>query len=136
MAIQWFPGHMHTTRLAMIDRLKSGIDVVIDASGSNIALKDAIDIIRPAGQIIRVGWGPGVYNFSLDPLVHKEATLRGVFSHNWGMWERALKLLALGHLDVRPMSLVRFPIERWQEGFEAMHDARLVKAVLEPNSSE
>ena len=30
MAIQWFPGHMHTTRLAMIDRLKSGIDVVIE----------------------------------------------------------------------------------------------------------
>jgi len=30
MAIQWFPGHMHTTRLAMVKRLKSGIDVVIE----------------------------------------------------------------------------------------------------------
>lgn len=30
MAIQWFPGHMHTTRLAMVARLKSGIDVVIE----------------------------------------------------------------------------------------------------------
>ncbi|WP_088280413.1 ribosome biogenesis GTPase YlqF [Ideonella sp. A 288] len=30
MAIQWFPGHMHTTRLAMVERLKSGIDVVIE----------------------------------------------------------------------------------------------------------
>jgi len=30
MAIQWFPGHMHTARLALIERLKSGIDVVIE----------------------------------------------------------------------------------------------------------
>jgi len=30
MAIQWFPGHMHTTRLAMVNRLKTGIDVVIE----------------------------------------------------------------------------------------------------------
>ena len=30
MAIQWFPGHMHTTRLALAARLKSGIDVVIE----------------------------------------------------------------------------------------------------------
>ncbi len=30
MSIQWFPGHMHTTRLAMVERIKSGIDVVIE----------------------------------------------------------------------------------------------------------
>ena len=30
MAIQWFPGHMHSTRLALGKRLKSGIDVVIE----------------------------------------------------------------------------------------------------------
>jgi len=30
MTIQWFPGHMHTTRLALVERLKSGIDVVIE----------------------------------------------------------------------------------------------------------
>lgn len=30
MAIQWFPGHMHTTRKAIIERLKLGIDVVIE----------------------------------------------------------------------------------------------------------
>ncbi|MBH9551362.1 ribosome biogenesis GTPase YlqF [Inhella gelatinilytica] len=30
MAIQWFPGHMHATRQAIQDRLKEGIDVVIE----------------------------------------------------------------------------------------------------------
>jgi ribosome biogenesis GTPase A len=30
MAIQWFPGHMNTTRRAISDRMKDGIDVVIE----------------------------------------------------------------------------------------------------------
>ena len=30
MAIQWFPGHMHTTRKAITERVKAGIDVVIE----------------------------------------------------------------------------------------------------------
>jgi ribosome biogenesis GTPase A len=30
MAIQWFPGHMHVTRKAIAERLKTGIDVVIE----------------------------------------------------------------------------------------------------------
>ena len=30
MAIQWFPGHMHSTRKAIIERLKVGIDGVIE----------------------------------------------------------------------------------------------------------
>jgi ribosome biogenesis GTPase A len=30
MAIQWFPGHMHATKKAITERMKSGIDVVIE----------------------------------------------------------------------------------------------------------
>ena len=91
----------------------TGIDVVIDTSGSNKSLKDAIDIVRPAGQILRVGWGPGSYNFSLDPLVHKAVSLQGVFSHNWDMWERVLTMLSTGDLDVTPMTLMKLPIDRF-----------------------
>ena len=30
MAIQWFPGHMHSTRKALAERMKQGVDVVIE----------------------------------------------------------------------------------------------------------
>ncbi len=110
-----------------------GVDVVIDTSGRNISLKDAIDIVRPGGQIVRVGWGPGAYNFSLDPIVHKEVRLHGVFSHNWNMWERVLSMVSSGRLKVDPLEVIRLPLERWQEGFEGMHESRMTKAILEPN---
>ncbi|MCW7539721.1 ribosome biogenesis GTPase YlqF [Aquabacterium sp. A7-Y] len=30
MAIQWFPGHMHATKKAILERMKGGIDVVVE----------------------------------------------------------------------------------------------------------
>src|ERR1700761_9232189 len=63
-----------------------GADLVIDAAGVSASLKTALDIVRPAGQITKVGWGPQPLNFSLDPLVQKAATLQGSFSHNWPIW--------------------------------------------------
>ncbi len=110
-----------------------GIDVVIDLSGRNQSLRDAIHIVRPQGQIIRAGWGPGAYNFSLDPLVHKGVRLEGVFSHNWEIWNQSIRLMASGRLDLSEMSVIRLPIERWQEGFEGMCEARLIKVIIEPN---
>lgn len=110
-----------------------GIETVIDSSGRNASLKDAIDIVRPGGTIVRVGWGPGAYNFSLDPLVHKEVRLQGAFSHNWEIWERVIQMMASGSLDVSPLASVRLPLERWQDGFEQMHDSSVVKAIVEPN---
>ncbi len=41
MAIQWFPGHMHTTRLAMVERIKSGIDVVIELLDARLPASSA-----------------------------------------------------------------------------------------------
>lgn len=111
----------------------NGVDVVVDVSGRNQSLKDAIDIIRPGGQIVRVSWGPGAYNFSLDPLVHKEVRLQGVFSHNWQIWERVLQLIQNNVIDFSPFPIARFPIEQWQTGFEGMRNAEFVRAVLEPN---
>ena len=79
-----------------------GVDGVIDAAGVSATLKTAIDIVRPAGWISKVGWGPQPLGFSLDPLVQKNITLQGSFSHNWPIWERVIRLLATGMLDVEP----------------------------------
>jgi alcohol dehydrogenase/L-iditol 2-dehydrogenase len=110
-----------------------GIDVVVDVSGRNLSLKDAIDIVRPGGQILRTGWGPGAYNFSLDPLVLKQVRLQGVFAHNWEMWEEVIKMITAGTLNLEPIQPIYLPMDRWQEGFEGMGDLRYLKVVLEIN---
>ena len=109
-----------------------GCDGVIDAAGVSATLKLAIDLVRPAGWISKVGWGRQPLGFSLDPLVQKNVTLQGSFSHNWPIWERVLSLLASGALDVRPIIGGIWPIEEWHEAFERMHSGQVVKSVLSP----
>ncbi|MEI7552340.1 MAG: zinc-binding dehydrogenase [Verrucomicrobiota bacterium] len=109
-----------------------GVEGVIDAAGVSAALQTALALVRPAGWITKVGWGPQPLGFSLDPLVQKNITLQGSFSHNWPVWERVLALLGSGQLDVRPILGGVWALESWREAFEQMHSGRIVKAVLRP----
>ncbi|HEX8235259.1 MAG TPA: zinc-binding dehydrogenase [Abditibacteriaceae bacterium] len=109
-----------------------GLDGAIDAAGVSASLKTALELVRPNGWISKVGWGPQPLDFSLDPLVQKNISLQGSFSHNWPVWERVLRLLSSGKLDVRPIMGGVWPLNDWHEVFEKMHAGELVKAVLKP----
>ena len=109
-----------------------GFDLVIDAAGVSAALKLALDIVRPAGQITKVGWGPQPLNFSLDPLVQKAVTLQGSFSHNWPIWEKVIALLSTGQLNLDLVLNRISPLAEWREAFDEMHSGRIVKGVLLP----
>ncbi len=109
-----------------------GADCVIDAAGHSATLKLAIDWVRPRGQITKVGWGPQPLNYSIDPLIQKNVTLQGSFSHNWPIWERVISLLASGRLDVKPIIGGVWPVTDWHTAFEKMHKGEVVKSVLKP----
>ena len=109
-----------------------GADFVIDAAGASATLKLAMQWVRPNGQITKVGWGPQPLGFSLDPIVQKNVTLQGSFSHNWPIWERVIALLSSGQLDVKPIIGGVWPVTEWHEAFEKMHKGQVVKSVLKP----
>jgi L-iditol 2-dehydrogenase len=110
-----------------------GADIVIDAVGISATLKQSIEMVRPGGQITKVGWGPAPVGFSLDPLVAKGATLQGSFSHNYKTWERVIELVTDGKINVDPLISRIAPLEGWHEAFSKMEERVEVKAVLTPN---
>ena len=107
-----------------------GADVVIDCTGVSVALKQALELIRPTGHITKVGWGPQPLDFSLDPLVQKAVTLQGSFSHTYATWERALALLSNGQIDLKPVIGGVYELPRWEEAFTRMEAGECVKSVL------
>lgn len=109
-----------------------GADVVIDAAGVSQSLKTALALVRPAGQVTKVGWGPEPLGYSVDTLVRKGVTLQGSFSHTWGVWERVLRMLGSGQLDPTPYLNKVAELSEWKTCFDGMHDGVLIKAVLVP----
>jgi alcohol dehydrogenase/L-iditol 2-dehydrogenase len=105
---------------------------VVDATGASAALKQALEIVRPGGQITKVGWGPQPVGFSLDPLVQKAVTLQGSFSHTFKNWEKVVALLAAGRINLGPIISRVAPLAEWRECFDGMYTGEYVKAVLRP----
>lgn len=110
-----------------------GADVVIDAAGVSATLQQALQWVRPAGHVTKVGWGPQPMNFSLDPLVRKAVTLQGSFSHNYPVWEKVLGLMDSKKLNIRPFISRVGHLQEWKACFDGMASGDYIKAVLKPH---
>ncbi len=108
-----------------------GANLVVDCVGISESLKPALEMVRPAGQITKVGWGKAPLGFSLDPLVQKAVTLQGSFSHTYKTWERVIGLMGNGQLNLAPMRRV-FPLADWEDAFKTMDSLAVAKSVLTP----
>ena len=107
-----------------------GVEGVVDAAGVSATLQSAMELVRPAGWISKVGWGRDPVGFSLDPMVQKNVTLQGSFSHTWATWERVLSLLASGALPAEKIVGGTWKLDQWQEAFETMHSGSIAKSRL------
>lgn len=109
-----------------------GAHLVVDAVGVSATLAQSLEMVRPNGQITKIGWGREPVGFSLDALIRKAATLQGSFSHTYGTWERILALMGSGKIDVSPL-VSPFGLQEWHAAFSAMEDLEVAKAVILPN---
>jgi len=107
-----------------------GADLVVDAAGVSSTLSDAMDIVKPAGTIVKVGWGRTPFNASLDPIVQKAVNLHGSFSHNYPIWERVIKLMANGAIDVNPL-FKSYSLDNWEQAFDDMESGENIKSIIQ-----
>jgi alcohol dehydrogenase/L-iditol 2-dehydrogenase len=108
-----------------------GPHLVVEATGISAPLRQALAMVRPMGQVTKVGWGHEPLGFNLDPLVAKAVRLQGSFSHTWRTWERVLTLYARGLVRPEPLRRV-FPLEEWEQAFRTMDSLEIAKSVLAP----
>ncbi|WP_198543704.1 zinc-binding dehydrogenase [Petroclostridium xylanilyticum] len=109
-----------------------GADIVVDTAGFSPTLKLSMDVVRPCGQINKIGWGPKPVDFSLDPLISKAVTVNFTFSHNWDIWEQCLVLMNKKAVDLNQLITHELPLDKWQEGFELIESKKGLKVVLTP----
>ena len=110
-----------------------GADLIVDCSGASIALKSAMEMVRPNGTITKIGWGPQPMDFNLDPLVQKAvhpARLLQPSVFDLG----ARPGLAFQRTNRSQAHHRRCPIRlgKWEEAFEEMEAGNNVKSVLTP----
>jgi L-idonate 5-dehydrogenase len=108
---------------------KGAFDVLFEASGSEAALRGALDVVRPGGIIVEVGIG-GDMKLPMNVVVTKELQLRGTFRFD-EEFQLAVDLMGVGAVDVKPLLSQTVPFERAVEAFDLASDrTRAMKVQL------
>jgi len=109
-----------------------GVALVIDCAGVAVVLKQAIDITRNTGQIVKIGYDENPVNFSLDTILDKNINIKGHFGYDYISWKNVLKLMEKGLLDLKSMISHKMPLSKWMEGFELVRNQKAIKVILVP----
>lgn len=109
---------------------RDNLGLVIECSGANIALKQAIDMLRPNGEVIRVGMGFQPLDFSINDITSWNKSITGHMAYDSTSWRNALRLLAAGKIQVNPMITHRLGLSHWEEGFAAMASKEAIKVIF------
>lgn len=124
---------------ATVERIREatggdGVEVVLEMSGAQAALDQALSVITRGGRISLLGIFGQPVRVDLSNLVIEQGLrIHGVFGRRiYDTWERTQSLLRSGALDVSPILTHRFDLGEWERGFELIASRHAGKVVLVP----
>ncbi len=111
-----------------------GVEVVLEMSGAQAALDQALAAITRGGRISLLGiFGEPVRVDLSDFVIQKGLRIHGIYGRRiYDTWERTQTLLRSGALDVTPIITHRFDLADWERGFELIASRHAGKVVLQP----
>jgi threonine dehydrogenase-like Zn-dependent dehydrogenase len=99
-----------------------GFDVVIDASGSGPARQMAFDLCCPGGQVALLGMGAQSSEVNFVASIRKEHRVVMSFAYTPVDFQRALRLLIAGEVDLSAWT-EQMPLEHGQQALDRMSHA-------------
>lgn len=111
-----------------------GVDVVLEMSGSPLAINDALAGLRLGGSVVLMGIPKG--NVELDisrDIIFKEATVIGVNGRQiFQTWFLMLDLLAAGKLDLDFIITHELPLSEFGKAMDLIREGVSGKILLKP----
>jgi L-iditol 2-dehydrogenase len=109
-----------------------GVDVVIECSGNDRAVRSGFDVIRKQGQYLQLGLLGKNMELRFDSFAYKEIRAVGSISSRDVSWERAIEFIRKG--QVRPEVLVGKPyrLDDWENAFRIHEQKKELKILFRP----
>jgi L-iditol 2-dehydrogenase len=112
---------------------RQAVDVAFEVAGSDAALSDAIEAVRPGGRVVLVGIPPGDRtSFEAAAARRKELALLLCRRMVPTDLREAIRLVAAGQVKLTDLITDRFPLRRAPEAFATLALRGGVKVVVNP----
>lgn len=114
-------------------RESSGVDVVLEMSGSRTGIRDCFELVRPGGEVALLGIPPADVTLNLsDSIIFKSTTVRGINGRlMFETWYQCEQFLLGGKLDLQPLITHEFSYRDYEEAFAVLQRGEAVKVLLD-----
>lgn len=109
---------------------RDNLGLAVDCSGAKVILKQAIELLRANGEIVRVGLNTSPIDYPIDDISRKGLKLIGHYAYDAVSWRHSIRLLQHGMVDVKSLITHRLPLSQWEEGFRLMANKTAIKVIL------
>jgi len=105
--------------IAVMQRLHpEGTDLVIDATGMEVCMQNALKIAKKGGTVALAGYGRGkVMSIRMDDIHINNLHVVGA-GNNWNEHKNAIRFMTDGTIDLTPFISERIPLEDFALGIE------------------
>jgi len=101
-----------------------GVDVVVEASGAEMASRQAVEVAKRGGVLVLVGmYAQRTFPYPLLDIVVKELDVRGVFRYA-NMFPVGIELVSKGMVNVRQLVTHTFPFEEIERAFRLIDERK------------
>jgi L-iditol 2-dehydrogenase len=109
-----------------------GADGVLECAGVEPSIQMCMRLVRRAGQYTQIGLVGKSVSFDIDQIVYKEVPMRGGNASVPSAWLRALKLMAMEKIKIKPLISHVLPISEWERAFGIFKEKSGLKIVMTP----
>jgi threonine dehydrogenase-like Zn-dependent dehydrogenase len=110
-----------------------GADVVVDATGSEAAIRGMVSIAKKTGRLIAIGeTANGDANIRWNDLIFKACSIIFSFGLTFQAWKIALQMIEERKVNVKLLHSHSLPFSEFKRGFELADEKAALKVILEP----
>ncbi|MFI3246221.1 MAG: L-threonine 3-dehydrogenase [Ferrimonas sp.] len=110
--------------------MTEGFDVGLEMSGVPSAFNSMLNTMNHGGKIALLGIPPGEMTIDWNQVIFKGLVIKGIYGREmFETWYKMASLLQSG-LDLSPIITHQFPIDEFQQGFDAMASGLSGKVIL------
>jgi len=108
-----------------------GVDEVLEFSGSEAAVQQAIRVVRPAGGIHLLGLFPKPLSLDISEFVTKGLSMYGIHGRlMYKTWMQMGGLLKSGNVNLKPILTHKFPLDDYNEAMGVMRSGNCGKVAF------
>lgn len=110
-----------------------GVDVVVLATGSSVAVNQAFNVIKSYGNMVVIGFPRKPLQVPWQEVAPKSMRIIGSWgAATWLAWEKALRYLCSGSVKVDKIVTHKFGLEQWKKAFDTFDSGEGIKVELIP----